>query len=88
MCEVLAGLQVSENRYKFEDAYFSVPLLRDEDVIQLQIRADLLLLANHSIQPVCDPKRTIGTALPNLEPLAYTLSLEESNLYQLENIFR
>lgn len=85
---MLAGLEVSKNRYKFEDAYFSVPLLREEDTIQLQIRADLLLLANKPLKAICSPELTKETTLPNIEPLKYTISLTEENLYKLENIFR
>lgn len=88
MCELLAGLEISENRYNVEDAFFSVPLLREEDIIQLQIRADSLVLANQSLEPICNPELTSEMTLPNLEPLKYTVSLEEQNLCQLENIFR
>ncbi len=88
LCELIAGLHISQNRYKFEDAYFSVPLFRDEDIIQLQMRADLLLLSKKEMKPICSPEVTINTELPDLSPLNYKVSLKEENIYKLENVFR
>lgn len=88
LCELIAGLDVSQNRYKFEDAYFSLPLLRDEDVIQSQIRADLLILSKDSLKSLENPEQTLNTELPDISPMKYTISLPEENLYELENIFR
>ncbi|KAK7605452.1 hypothetical protein V9T40_007310 [Parthenolecanium corni] len=87
LCELIAGLDVSQNRYKFEDAYFSLPLLRDEDVIQSQIRADLLILSKDSLKSLENPEQTLNTELPDISPMKYTISLPEENLYELENIF-
>lgn len=88
LCELIAGLQVSQNRYKFEDAYFSVPLLREEDVIQSQIRADLLVLSRNPLKKLENSDSTLNTELPDMSPMKYTISLPEENFYELENIFR
>ncbi|XKL59581.1 hypothetical protein PGB90_000597 [Kerria lacca] len=87
LCELIAGLKLSQDRYTFEDAYFSVPLLRDEDLLQLQMRADLLLLSKESLPPLCSPDVTVRTELPDMFPMKCTISINEENLYKIENIY-
>lgn len=79
---------ISRRRCKLMDAFFSVPLIRGEDTIQLQMRADILVLAADSIKPLASPELTTTCRVPNLDPLKYTVSLDEEYFYQLKNIYR
>lgn len=58
------------------------------DLLQLQMRADTLVLSDEPLQPIYSADITVGTRLPDLGPLKYNVSLEEDYFYKLENIYR
>ncbi|XP_044744940.1 39S ribosomal protein L37, mitochondrial [Coccinella septempunctata] len=77
---------IVRNRFLLNDMYFSFPFTKDDNLIQFQITGDTLLVSQKPLPPVTD-ESTEEYQLPNLHPIHFTASLNEENIYELENIY-
>uniref|UniRef100_A0A1B6DL06 Large ribosomal subunit protein mL37 n=1 Tax=Clastoptera arizonana TaxID=38151 RepID=A0A1B6DL06_9HEMI len=70
-----------------QDAMFSVPLVIDSNQVQLEIRADVLLTSSSPLPCAVDPDYSSQFPIPDISPLHPLVSLQEDNIYQLQDIF-
>lgn len=76
LCESSVG-SMSSSKVLSKDVFFRVPLQRARN-LSLNVRADALLLSDTPLPPYTDVSEG---DLPDIQPLDYTISLDECNIY-------
>lgn len=84
----MANGKLSIDRGFINNAIVHVPLDIEDTPVQLELRADILVTAPHSISPIMDPMIASNVPLPDIYPLYQTVSLEPEKFYELKDIFR
>ncbi|XP_046402014.1 39S ribosomal protein L37, mitochondrial isoform X2 [Ischnura elegans] len=90
LCQMKRHSKNIEPLFLMESQNVSVPLEKDGSLIQLECRADLMLMAKNPLPPIADDdvvRGTIDIPLPDLYPMEPTVSLLKENLYDLQDIF-
>lgn len=88
-CDKLAGKSIVSNRKTINDALFVVPIEKDGDVLQFEITADTFLTAKKPISAVSTSATELSqNQLPDMFPLKYTISMPQTNIYQLRDVYR
>lgn len=87
LIEVLAEPDNVKNKAIFNDLYFSYPFERHNDLIQFELRGDTLITSSSPLSKVHDAD-TISVALPNIDPIKETITLNKEHIYQIRNCYR
>nr|CAH7728461.1 unnamed protein product [Callosobruchus chinensis] len=77
---------LSNDRYIYRDLWFSLPFQRNSEWIQLSLTADTLLTAATPL-PAVTLEATDHLNLPSIFPFEPTITLNEENIYKIENIY-
>lgn len=85
--EMLGTPDVVKQRAILQNAQFWFPFEVSDDLVQLQVTADVLLTSSLPLPPVTS-EPTDALQLPNLGPAHPLVSLNEENIYQIKNIYR
>lgn len=86
LCEIIAGHETANRRIILTDSLFQVPLQRDQKFL-VTLTADLLLLADESLQPCLAPLQHSLLPPMDMSPMNYTASLEEHNIYRMQDLY-
>lgn len=86
-CERLVGRSTTSTRQIVHNVAFDVPVKYNGDQIQFKMQADTFITSKRAIQPA--PKDGYQTVeLPDIFPLKPTISMPQSNIYQLKDHYR
>jgi len=85
-CERLAGQCVLERRF-LNDAIFKSPFYKDSDLVQLELGAEILIVARKPLNPVNEQKRLKDLEIPNIFPIKSTVSIPKTNIYVKETVY-
>nr|CAI5817023.1 unnamed protein product [Callosobruchus analis] len=77
---------LSKDRYLYRDLWFSLPFQRNGEWIQLSLTADTLLTAAKPL-PSITLEPTDHLNLPSIFPFEPTVTLNEENVYKIENLY-
>lgn len=83
-CERIAGRQLTSQRKILNDAKFFIAFKKDNDTILMDLQADTLITSKRPLEPI---KGKYDGDLPDLQPLKPTVSIPETNIYQIRNVF-
>lgn len=87
LIESTSDQHLSQNRYLFSDLLFSYPFEANDQQIQFQLSGDFFLSSCKSLKAVTQ-ESTEDVDIPDMTPLAKTVSLSKQNIYKIENIYR
>ncbi|CAH0550591.1 unnamed protein product [Brassicogethes aeneus] len=77
---------IVNDRYLFNDLFFSFPFEKNGNLIQFQLKGDSLLTSKKPLNAVS--KNSLdGIDLPDIAPLKETITLNEENVYKLQDIY-
>ncbi|XP_050294808.1 39S ribosomal protein L37, mitochondrial [Anthonomus grandis grandis] len=86
LVETTSDINVTRQRYLADNLYFSYPFERNGDLIQFQLQGDTVLLAKNPLAPITrQPINELD--LPDIFPIKPTVTLNEENIYVVENIY-
>ncbi|XP_075147365.1 mitochondrial ribosomal protein L37 [Haematobia irritans] len=83
-CEKLATLSYTSRRRLLDDVRVNVLVPKDEDLIQLNIKALKMITAKQPIEPI---KGKFESDIPNMYPIKCTISLPHRNICDKETQF-
>lgn len=86
-CEKLTDSSVLSQRKILETPLFSVPFEKDGILYQFEQSADSLVVSKQPIKPIEDFSKA-EQQLPDIYPLSSNISINKTNIYQKENIYR
>lgn len=86
LIETTSKLETVQQRYLADNVYFSYPFEKNGDLIQFQLLGDSVLLSNKCLSPITN-ESTKEFDLPDLFPIKPTITLNEENIYVLENMY-
>lgn len=87
-CEKLAGRTTASGRKIINDVHFNVPIDKDGDLIQIDVKAETFMTSKKAISPVEQGFTGTEYELPNLFPIKHTISLPQTNIYKLQDVYR
>ncbi|XP_071453933.1 large ribosomal subunit protein mL37 [Hetaerina americana] len=90
LCQIASRMKNMTSRFMLENETVSVPLEKNGSLIQLECRADLMLLTQGPLAPHAGAdvvRSTVDIPLPDLYPLDPTVSLLKENIYNLQDSF-
>lgn len=76
-----------KQRYLADNLYFQFPFQHNEDLVQFQLLGDSVLLSEKPLSPITSSNGN-ETALPDIYPINPTLTLNKTNTYTIENLYR
>ncbi|KAL3288344.1 hypothetical protein HHI36_002792 [Cryptolaemus montrouzieri] len=77
---------IVRERFVLNDLFFSYPFEKEDNLIQFQLTGDAVLVSSKPLPPVT-LESTENKKLPDLHPIKYTVTLNEENIYTVENIY-
>ncbi|CAG9768034.1 unnamed protein product [Ceutorhynchus assimilis] len=84
LIETSSDLDMVRQRYFADNVYFSYPFERNGDLIQFELVGDTVLLSEKPLSPITE-KSTNEFELPDIFPIKPTLTLNQENIYVVEN---
>lgn len=61
---------------------------KESHLIQFILRSDVMVMSTNPLKPVETSNSNMKIELPNIYPIHYTISLDKTNFYQTEDIYR
>lgn len=87
LIETSSDSELVKQRFLTDNVIFSYPFERDNDLIQFELLGDFVLLSKEPLNPVTH-QSTREFDLPDIHPIKPTITLNEENIYVLDNIYR
>ncbi|XP_012221650.1 large ribosomal subunit protein mL37 [Linepithema humile] len=87
ICESLSGLDIAQKRYVLYDGITQLNLEKESNLIQFILRSDVMVMSASPLKPVENSNSNRKMELPNIHPMHYTISLNETNFYTTEDIY-
>lgn len=78
---------ILKDRYLFNDLFFSFPFEKNGDLIQFKLKGDSLLTSRKPLATVTQ-QQTDSLELPDIYPIKETITLNEENIYKVEDLYR
>lgn len=78
------GEDTGKGRISIDNALLATTITKDDDLIQLKLRGDTLVVCPELLPPAFKAS-TVDLNLPNISPLKSTISLPQTNLYEILN---
>lgn len=76
-----------KQRYLADNLYFQFPFEHNGNLVQFQLLGDSVLLSEKPLSPITSGNGN-ETALPNIHPISPTVTLNKTNTYTIENLYR
>lgn len=86
LIECTQSLEIVQKRSIFNDLVFVFTLKNGEDLIQFEVKAETVLTSQNPLFGVSGLNGE-GVNLPDIQPLKSTISLNEENIYKLQDIY-
>ncbi|KAK9877513.1 hypothetical protein WA026_018622 [Henosepilachna vigintioctopunctata] len=86
LLETNENYDIVKKRYILNDLLFSFPFERDGSLIQFQLTGDSVVVSDKPLNPIIE-KSMSEWKVPDLHPLKCTVTLNEENIYEIENIY-
>ncbi|XP_068894590.1 large ribosomal subunit protein mL37 [Tenebrio molitor] len=86
LVENTSELEVVKQRFVADDSHFCYNFEKSERRIQFELKGDTLLTSTKPLSPVSN-QPTDSLDLPDISPIAPTVSLTEENIYEIRGIY-
>ncbi|XP_076258499.1 mitochondrial ribosomal protein L37 [Rhynchophorus ferrugineus] len=86
LIETSSDVELVKQRFLTDNLIFSYLFEKDNDLIQFQLLGDFVLLSKEPLSPVTQ-QSTKEFDLPIIDPIKPTITLNEENIYVLDNIY-
>lgn len=87
LIELVSDSNIVKERSLLSDLQFSFPFEKLGNLIQLELRSDVLISSSRPLEPITN-ESTDGLELPNIHPIKETITLNTENIYNLRNLYR
>lgn len=77
-----------KQRKILNDAVFFVPFEKDGHLFQFNQIAETFVVSTKAKEPIKDTKDFESNELPDIYPIESNISIEQQNIYQIQNVFR
>lgn len=61
---------------------------KESDLIQFALRADVMVMSASPLKPLESSNCNMEIDLPNIYPIHHAISLDQTNFYKTEDIYR
>lgn len=87
LIETTSDQQTVQDKYLFNDLLFQYPFQMNNINVQFQLTGDFYLTSEKPLKAVTN-ESTVDGVLPDLSPLAPTVSIIPEHIYRFENVYR
>lgn len=87
LIECNSDFDVINQRQYLDEMLFSYNFHVDDKLVQFELKGDTILLSNKPLKPITS-ETGVNVLLPDIFPLAPTISLTEENIYDVRGIYR
>lgn len=87
LCESLSGPDIAKKRCILYDGITKLNLEKESDLIQFTLRSDVMVMSASPLKPLESSNCNVEIDLPNIYPMHYTISLDQTNFYKSEDIY-
>lgn len=87
LVELISDKKIVKQRSILHDLDFWYPFEKAGDLIQLQLRGDMLLTTSRPLSPITN-ESTMDVELPSMYPAKHTVTLNTEHIYEIKNLYR
>ncbi|XP_011871861.1 PREDICTED: 39S ribosomal protein L37, mitochondrial [Vollenhovia emeryi] len=87
LCETLSGPDIAQKRCILCDGITKLSLDKESDLFQFTLRSDVTVTSADPLKPIGSSNSAMEIDLPNIHPLHYTIGLDKTNVYRIEDMY-